>query len=77
VTGRVCEKIAQNVAQPVFCHNESHNFFPWKKVDQKFGLPTSVFKKNCPNKTIRPIGENPTNLATLRRKIESSAQILH
>jgi hypothetical protein len=59
VTGRVCEKIAQNVAQPIFYKINSKHFTT-EKVAQKFGLllqlqkiaqskqTVQMFTKICP-----------------------------
>jgi hypothetical protein len=46
----VCEKIAQNVAQPIFLIINASPFFHGRKADPKCGLCTSVcnFQKNCP-----------------------------
>jgi hypothetical protein len=38
VTGRVGEKIAQNVAQPIFCQNKSTTYFVGKKFEPSLNV---------------------------------------
>jgi hypothetical protein len=46
VTGRVGEKIAQNMAQPIFVKINTQ-LLPWKKVSLKIGQLLN-FSINCP-----------------------------
>jgi hypothetical protein len=61
-TRLVCDKIAKNVAQPIFCQNQYITFMC--KYSLKFRA-TSVFKKNLPKVNNHPMGENSPNLVTL------------
>jgi hypothetical protein len=63
VTRCVCEKVAQNVAQSIFCENY-YKTFTVEKVSQLFGLLQS-FSQNVPKENSHPRGENSPNMVTL------------
>jgi hypothetical protein len=60
----VCEKIAQNLAQTIFCQNYLiPNFCHVKKKGYFY-----IFSKKLPLVNNRPKGENSSNLVTLIRE---------
>jgi hypothetical protein len=61
VTGRVCEKIAQNVPQTQFFAQA----YPWNKVGSPSMWDTCAIFKPMPKVNNRPIVENSPNLVTL------------
>jgi hypothetical protein len=63
VTRWVCDKIAQNVAQPIFCKHLYINLNVLKS--SPIFLATSVIFKKLANKYNHSIGENSPNLVTL------------
>jgi hypothetical protein len=56
------KKIAQNVAEPIFCKILIQEFY-----HKKFGLHTSEIVKTLPKINIRPIGKNLPKLVTLEK----------
>jgi hypothetical protein len=50
----VCEKIAQNVAQPILVEINTQ-LQPWKKVSKKFGLLLYAIYEKQPEVNNRPI----------------------
>jgi hypothetical protein len=61
VTRCACEKIAQNVAQPVFAQIDTKPL-SWKKLPKYI---TSVIFKQLPKVNIHPMGKSSPNLVTL------------
>jgi hypothetical protein len=60
VTGRVCGKMARNVADPIFCQNECTNFAVEKSStkiwDTSLIVKTPLEINNCPIGKNSPIG---------------------
>jgi hypothetical protein len=67
VTEGLCEKIAQNVAQPHFCQNECKTLTVENSGPENAGCFCYFQKVNN-----RPIGENSPNLVTLFGSIPSN-----
>jgi hypothetical protein len=63
VTRGVCEKVAQNVAQPIFCQNE-YITGTVEKSSPTICATSVVFNKLAKENN-RPVGENLPNLVTL------------
>jgi hypothetical protein len=59
----VCEKIAQNVAQPIFLSKSVHNFYRGTKYSKNLGHVYNL--KKLPKVNNNPMGENSPNLVTL------------
>jgi hypothetical protein len=70
VAGRFCE-IAQNVAQPLFCHIYVCNtiLFMRKRVAQKLEILLQL-QKNLPKVNSSPNGENLPNLVALVKMLQ-------
>jgi hypothetical protein len=66
VTGRVCEKVAQNVAQRMLGRNENIAFTEEKSCPRMWAK-SAISKKKLPEVINRPVVENSPNLVTLFR----------
>jgi hypothetical protein len=63
VTGRVCEKVAQNVAQRMLGRNDNIAFTEKKSCPRMWAK--SAISKKLPEVNNRPVVENSPNLVTL------------
>jgi hypothetical protein len=70
VTRCVCEKVTQSVAQTISCVKIKHNFYrrkKWPNCLYYTYVCICIFHKKLPKVNRYPIGENSTNLVTLRQ----------